>query len=203
MTCIVAYKEKNKVWMGGDRLGSSYAGCIVSGDPKIIKKKDMLIGVSGSFRLLQILHYLFEPPSHFPDWGNNYYMTGPFVDALRRLSKEKGYLEVHNGVESTDGSGALIAYRGEIWQLESDLQIRRDNAPYAACGSADMIALGVMHALHALRKNISDSSFLSSKNILLRALEAAEYHNPYVRKPFDFLELNCQPPPTSTGGLKK
>ena len=68
MTCIVALKDGNKVYLGGDGAASEEkTGLILQRiDPKVFRVGQFGIGFVDSFRMGQILQYSWTPPVYKP-----------------------------------------------------------------------------------------------------------------------------------------
>ena len=62
MTCIVAIKHDNEIWMGGDSAAFRDDERTNRADEKVFKNGDFLLGYSGSFRVGQLIRYAFNPP---------------------------------------------------------------------------------------------------------------------------------------------
>lgn len=62
MTCIVGVTHKGRVYMGGDSAGVSGLDLTVRKDQKVFRNGEFAIGFTSSFRMGQILQYVFFPP---------------------------------------------------------------------------------------------------------------------------------------------
>lgn len=146
MTCIIGLIEGNTMYMGGD---SAYVSGwhIRAGAPKVIRLGEMLIGVSGYPRAMQIVRYHLTVPAHPDDLDTESYMVTCFVPALREAFKEHGFAEVQYNQENYD-STLMVAYRGRLFEIESNFQLSYYREPYAAIGSGQSYALAAMSLLY-------------------------------------------------------
>lgn len=153
MTCIIGYIDKqNKImYMGGDSAGVSGLNIHVRSDVKVFKRKDMLIGYTSSFRMGQLLRFKLEIPV-CKDKDVYKYMCTDFIDAVRKCLKDNGYAEVSNNKENI--GTFLVAYKGRLFKVESDLQVGEHILPYDACGCGEEYALGAIRALENYSKEI-------------------------------------------------
>ena len=62
MTCIIGIEHGGKVYMGGDSAGTIGWTSRPLSIPKVFKKQNMLIGVSGTMRETQLLQYELSLP---------------------------------------------------------------------------------------------------------------------------------------------
>lgn len=150
MTCIIAYKYNNKVYMAGDSAGVSGHDIRTRRDPKVFKNKDMVFGFTTSFRMGQILMNMKLPHVKKDNLAVNegeeyWYMTGPFIDAVIEEFKKKGYAKEKESQVS--GGTFLVGWRGEIYFVDSDFQVGMVNDEFDCCGCGENYALGAIEAL--------------------------------------------------------
>jgi ATP-dependent protease HslVU (ClpYQ) peptidase subunit len=180
MTCVIALKLGNgRVLMGADSAGVAGHSLMTRVDPKIYKVGKMLIGFTTSFRMGQLLRYGLTPPKHHDDVPIERYMATEFVDAVRTCLKSGGYAKKENEVEQA--GTFLVAYRGRIFQIESDYQVGEANDPFAAVGCGSDIALGSLYTSSAVTHDPMER--------VTAALDAAARFSAGVRGPFVFEEL--------------
>lgn len=180
MTCIVGIERAGKVYLGADRAGCNSWTCVDAGVSKVFENGPIIAGYSGSFRFGQLLEHAFEVPKQPPDMEVMRYLCVDFIDALRKTMKAKGLAEVENNVEEIRGS-ALIGYRGALYELDADLQIRPQRI--ASVGSGYIAALGVLHHL------VSVSPRMKPERVLEHALVAAAAITGTVSGPFNFVSM--------------
>ena len=182
MTCIVGLVQEGKAYVGGDAAGSSSSGQVtMRTDPKVILRDDYLFGFTSSFRMGDILEFRVPVPKERPAGVSlrKHLVTNWVDDHLRRVFEKLGYLYKDKNVES--GGTFVVAHKGELCVIYDDFQVGTPIEGYASVGSGCSYALGALHAL----RNIKDVSGLQR---VTYALEAASYHNAYVRPPFTILE---------------
>lgn len=179
MTCIVALREQDVIYMGADSAGVSSWSLAQRVDPKIYRVGQMLIGFTSSFRMGQLLGYSLSLPEHQPDMPVERYMATVFVDAVRACLKNGGWAENEKGQEK--GGQFLAAYRGRIFEVWSDYQVAERSEPYAAAGCGVDLALGSLYTSAHLQSD--------PRARVTLALEAAEAFSAGVRGPFRIEEL--------------
>ena len=69
MTCVIGIVDNGKVWMGGDSaaIDSEEETITLRKDPKVFRNEDFLIGFAGTYRLGQLIQYMFNCPYRKPD----------------------------------------------------------------------------------------------------------------------------------------
>lgn len=187
MTCIIGLAQDDTLYMGADSAATGGWEITTQRQPKIFRAGDLLIGVSGYPRMLQILKYRFAPPAHTPEKDDMHYMAVDFVDAARQAFKDAGYAQKENEQERTD-SLVLIGYRGHFYTLERNYQIIDSVRDYATIGSGDSYALGALHATVGL----------GPLDRIRLALEAAAEYSTSVRGPFVYLMHTLEHAETAT-----
>jgi hypothetical protein len=190
MTCVVAWLEEKsgKVHMGVDSAGSGWNCIHTRKDPKLFRVKtkagrgapgeELLIGVSGSFRLMQLLQFHLKLPGRKRDQDPYEYIVREFIPAVRETTASGGFRKDKAGQESMDETCFLVAIGGRVFQVWSDFQVDEREEPFNATGSGSFYALGAMHVL-------SEQELLPEQR-LQRALDAASHYTPTVRGPFTF-----------------
>lgn len=176
MTCIAASKALDgTIWMGGDSAASCAGSgrLIIRNDTKVFEKGEFLIGYTTSFRMGQLLKYQLRVGEQTVR-DDLEFMSTSFIEAVRKVLKAGGFTKVEN--EQEEGGAFLVGYRGTIYFVESDFQVGVNKCDYAACGSGEEFAMGVMHCL--------SGQMVTGEKAVLAALQAAECHNAYVRAPF-------------------
>jgi ATP-dependent protease HslVU (ClpYQ) peptidase subunit len=172
VTCIVGFVEGDTVWMGGDSAGVAGLTLTVRADAKVFRNGPMLFGFTTSFRMGQLLRYALKVPDHDPRVEVDKFMATTFIDAVRECLKSNGWASKRH--ESEEGGTFLVAYRSQLFQVESDYQVGRHWDGYAAVGCGQDVAHGALFA---------SPHRLGADRIEL-ALEAAERHSAGVRRPF-------------------
>jgi hypothetical protein len=167
--------------MGGDSAGSNDAfNLMIRKDPKVGIVEDYIIGFTSSFRMGQILLNAWEPPSWDKESQPDLYkfMVKDFIDALRKLFADSGYLRKENEVQS--GGTFLVGCHGRLFTIFNDFQVAESLDNYASVGCGFDIALGSM---------FTSSGYGNPQERVSVALEAAGTFSAGVRGPFTILTL--------------
>ncbi len=174
MTCIVALKHEDKVYMAGDR-GASDDGVILSLDSsKVWKTGPYLIGYAGSMDGERMKHNFKPTAPNIKDTDR--FMQTKFVKELRDFYNDF-WVDT-----SKDGEFSLIiGIRGEIYEHSSgDMSLSKYSLPYVAIGSGSEYAYGVLYATDK-QKN--------ARNRVNQAVSAAIKFNPSCMGPVDIISL--------------
>jgi ATP-dependent protease HslVU (ClpYQ) peptidase subunit len=175
LTCIVGLVEGNAIWMGGDSASSDRSGdLVIRADQKVFRTGAMLIGFAGSFRVGQVLRYVFEPPKHPRSCECHRYMVAHFVEALRETLKAAGAAVKENNAEWMDGAAFIVGYRGRLFLVDDDFQVAEAVDGFTAVGCGSSYALGALCV----------SQGVAPRKRLRTALEASERYHAGVRRPF-------------------
>jgi ATP-dependent protease HslVU (ClpYQ) peptidase subunit len=177
MTCIVGIvdKEQKNVIIGADSAGStSNMKISIRKDAKVFKNGDFLIGCTTSFRMAQLLNFSFEPPK-IGKKDIYSYMCTDFIDAVRNCFKEGGFLQ-----KDTDGDEKggmfLVGYKNRLFRIENDFQVAENLNGIDSVGGGSDFALGALFSL--------SEQNLTAENKVLKSLEASEFFNGAVCRPF-------------------
>ncbi len=176
MTCIVGLKTKDSLYIGADNAGCSMMHKSFRGDKKVFKKDGMLIGFTSSYRMGNLLQYKLSLPGFIEGKETDEYMCSDFIEAVRSLFISSGFAEKENNVEL--GGTFIVGFKGNLYVIGDDFQIAKPADDYCSCGSGMYYALGSLY-------NTKD--WTDPKARITRALETAEYFNPFVRGPFEIL----------------
>lgn len=159
MTVIVGITDGDKVYMGSDSMISGENDKQSLKTPKIIKKEcikgcgiedevnNMLIGVCGTLRGLQLLQYQWESPIQSQDQIDENYIYVSVLNSIRSLFIEHGSGVILDN-QDQQPDYFLIGYKEHLYLLESNYQIYEVDKPYAAIGSGAHYALGTLHLLY-------------------------------------------------------
>lgn len=187
MTCIVALVHDGKPYFAGDSLVvnipkeyNSYASQTVRKEPKIWTKDGMFFGANGSVRMLQLLRYVMEIPTHPSDQSKIEYLVTSFVPKLQDTLEEghkKGY--------DLDGN-ILLALGGELFTIGREFQVCDTVDGYDSVGTAADVAIGSLHTTERLNLPPQERLFL--------ALKSAEYHTCAVSEPFTYITSGMDQP---------
>lgn len=175
MTCVVAIKDGNSVYMGSD-------SCVMSGnhlerlkERKICQKGPYLIGNAGTWRSVQVLQFANLPLA--PKCNLLRFMCTDFVDAVRKAFKDAGVLEVSK--EDTTESGntsALIAVHGRVFMMGTGFSICEMPEHFTAIGSGKYYAFGSLET--------SRGNGMAPEDRVKVALKVASKYADGVRGPY-------------------
>ncbi len=181
MTAIAAVSVRGTVYMGGDHaaVGDSHYLELVA-TPKVFEVGDLVLGYTSSFRMGHALQHRLALPDGLPDGHDltelDRWMAVPFMDAVRQVMRDAGYLRKESDRET--GGLFLCGVRGQIYTCDEDFHAHRHLAPYAACGSGVSACLGALWLAH--RRIFPEDP----AQVVRDALEAAEACIATVRGPF-------------------
>jgi len=124
MTTLVAYQKKDWAVLGCDSRSAGDDGkYIIPKTAKIVDNNGILVGVYGSERVANIVHYGFKFPK--PRKGQNLYefMSATFIPKLREEFVRHG-VDFTKDEESIKGSqfdgGLILAIKGQLFAVASD-----------------------------------------------------------------------------------
>ncbi len=177
MTCIVGIEQDGVVYMGGDSAAVGGWQGMSTSIPKVFRVGGLLFGYTSSFRMGQIIQHHLTPPAH--DDGNSpiEYLVKQLIPEIRRLFSAHGYMG--KDAERENGGVFLVGYRGELYRVDADFQVIRYCSGFAAVGSGEEYALGVL--FHTAGDKPLDR--------MRDALKAAEFFCIGVMGPFVFETL--------------
>lgn len=171
MTCIVGVVKGSTVTIGADSAGVDGWEVTSRSDSKVFLRGDYLVGFTTSFRMGQLIRYVFEPPA--PDDRDQLeFMVMAFIPALRTCLEAGGFGKVEHGVAT--GGGFLVGVRGRLFEVGQDYQVGESHHGYGAVGSGSSVALGALAV----------TARYEPEKRVRAALEAAQRHNMGVRGPF-------------------
>lgn len=187
MTCVVALRHEGVIYMGCDSAGvGGWYSRQNRVDPKIYRVGEMLIGFTTSFRMGQLLGYSLTAPHHHPDVPIEKYMATTFVDAVRACLKAGGWASKDKEVEI--GGNFLVAYKGRIFEIQSDYQVAEGHEAYNAVGCGQDLALGSFYTSDLSVLGTGDQAELARIRVRT-ALAAAAAFSAGVHPPFRIEEL--------------
>jgi ATP-dependent protease HslVU (ClpYQ) peptidase subunit len=177
VTCIVGIEHDGHVYIGGDSAGTAGTSQIIRADEKVFINDGAIMGFTSSFRMGQLLRYALTIPEQSTKKGDMKFLVTDFIDAVRALMKDKGWLEKDKERESI--GAFLLGYRGKLYAIWNDLQVECVTTGYNAVGCGMDLALGSLH---------STQTWADPEARIRAALEAAEAYSAGVRRPFVILK---------------
>lgn len=172
MTCIVAIKDKGKVFIGCDSAGTGGVDLQIRKDPKIYINGPFMIGFTSSFRMGQILGHSLRVQDQKKQQTTQEFMRTTFIDAVRHCLSQGGFMQKSNEVET--GGTFIVSYKKKIFVIYDDFQVAEMVENFAAIGCGQDIANGSL---------FSTKGKAPIERIRL-ALKAAEAFSAGVRGPF-------------------
>jgi ATP-dependent protease HslVU (ClpYQ) peptidase subunit len=172
MTCVVGLVSRDRVYIGVDSAAVSGWTRRESELCKGFRRGPFLIGYTTSFRMGQLLEHHLDVPKQRAGQSDMSYMVTEFIEAARKLFKEKGFTKVEANKER--GGQFLVGYQGCLYSIENDFQVGKMSDGYDSVGSGSDFALGAMASLPKL----------SPTRRIRRALEIAAHFNMGVCAPF-------------------
>jgi ATP-dependent protease HslVU (ClpYQ) peptidase subunit len=173
MTCIVGIAQQGKIFMGADSAASTGDSARIRKESKIIRGRNMLVGVSGAGVLTDIIEYNLGKPLCHKNIEARKYLCAEFVPLLRQTL---AVFEIADDGASFDGE-ILVGLQGRMFTIQGDYQVGELYQEYTAIGSGQDYAMGSLH---------STASCKCPLKRLTKALRAsAEFCNT-VRAPFSF-----------------
>ena len=182
MSCVVALVDNGEIYMGADSFCADGTTFYPVADQKIFTKKGFLIGCSGKFRVIHLIHHTLILPDFQSGQSLEQYLNTNFVDAVRDCLRKAGSLKNESGIETTDAV-MLVGHEGRLFVVDEDFNVSEISSDFFSIGNGQDAALG---ALYALKRNTS----LSPLACIQQALEAAEKFTINVRSPFIVLKMD-------------
>lgn len=183
MTCIVGLVDSGKVYLGADSFGGSEHRRVIRADEKVFSVGEFLFGYTSSFRMGQLLRFSLAVPEQPAGMDDFHFLVTTFIQAVRDCLKAGGYAKKKDEEESA--GQFIFAYRGGLYEVDSDYQVGISVQPYVAVGAGAEFALGALYALDGLG--------YSPEMIISTALQAAAEHCAYVAEPFLIKSLEWTP----------
>lgn len=124
MTVILAARNSNHVSIAGD-CGAFEDSSLVfaSAIPKVWRVGDYLLGVAGSFRIMEIARR---------------------INVGEPIALRNALLEINPGVQDWS---ILVASVAGIWEIQDDYSVVELKEPYGSVGVGNQIAVGAMAVL--------------------------------------------------------
>lgn len=179
MTCIVAVKEKGKIYLGGDSCGVSGLDYSIRKDKKVFKNGEMVFGFTSSFRMGQILQYSYTLPKHPSKMSDFRYLCSTFITSIIDVFTEHKYIKNPGAV--VEGGIFIIGYRGNLYKCWQDFQVELVYEDYLACGCGESYALGALRVMEKTKTH--------PRKKVEKALKVAESFSAGVKAPFNIVTL--------------
>lgn len=191
MTCVVAIKyqnedNKNKIIFGADSAISSYRKVSeASKVNKIIKKEDVLIGVTGALRFLNLIEHEFCINLNCFGFNSNNlegYIVKHFVCDLKNFLTTQEFFdkEKHKMREGYEFK-LIVACYDHLYQIESDFSVIEIDK-YVSIGSGSDFAMGYLYS----KKNENINNEEMAKVFIEEAIKCAAYYDFFVNDKIQF-----------------
>jgi len=161
VTTIAAWKDKTQVWMAGDSGAFDGSTVIISAEPKVWVTSSSLIGVAGSFRIMDILRYANVGEPH----------------AVRDYLLSKA---TDSGFPQSDWS-VLVADHTGVYEIGEDFSLLKSKENYGATGAGAETAFGALYALEKVE--------IDPKRRLEIVVNATIQHTTNARPPIKVVSL--------------
>jgi 20S proteasome alpha/beta subunit len=148
VTCVVGVRGRRGVLLAGDSQISTDTTKRQIKQPKTYQLSELLaIAYCGSGRLGQILTFHLEELDD-PPLGRDEerWIVRDFVPFLRDATEQAGHLHIRHNVEHLGDSAFLLAVRGRLFTVDSDLGVNEERLAYSSLGSGEDVAIGAMRA---------------------------------------------------------
>jgi ATP-dependent protease HslVU (ClpYQ) peptidase subunit len=177
MTCIVGVKTSQGIFIGGDSASTNDSGLqTILASHKVFfigeEGNRMLLGCTTSCRMMQLLHYELQLPPYEDGIDVEEYLVTVFINAVRDCLKTGGFAKKEDDKE--EGGNFLVGFQDRLFEVQDDYQVSEPINGYEAVGSGAQCALGALYV----------TPHLPPEQRIEQALQAAAYHNAYVRPPF-------------------
>jgi ATP-dependent protease HslVU (ClpYQ) peptidase subunit len=180
MTCIIGYKDKENVYMGGDRCISDTNSKDSNFHSKVFKKYNILFGFCGCLRIPQLIKYKFSPPDLKVGQDLDEYIYTDFIDTLINLLESNKSSYSNDNVASMDNETTIMVGIGnKLFCIEDNYQIIESSNNYYAIGNGREHAIGCLYGI--------DNTKLTIEKKILKALECSAEFSVGVRGPFDII----------------
>lgn len=149
MTLIIAIKDKSGISIGGDRLGSNLWTWSEMIDEKVFSVGDIIFGICGSFRVMNILQYHFTAPERGSKVDAKTYMYKYVLEEIKKLFNEKNISEVEKNLH--DSYPVLIGYEWDIYLMQQDFSMLQHDRDFMTIWSGSEVANGYLEASYSLK----------------------------------------------------
>jgi ATP-dependent protease HslVU (ClpYQ) peptidase subunit len=148
MTTIIGVEYANRCVVLGDSR--------IVGDSKIYSHPDMvkvvtngnfIIGAAGDVRALQVILHTWKPPVAVAKDKENIFqfMISKVVPSLKQQLNNYGLLDTKSPDKDFE-LYVLIAFNGNIFEIDSDFAVSRSDSGYYGIGTGGDYALGALYA---------------------------------------------------------
>jgi ATP-dependent protease HslVU (ClpYQ) peptidase subunit len=185
MTCIVALKAEDRVYMGADT-------CVSKGDEirsifgvKIFKKGKFLFGCSGDVAETQVIQNDLDIySSDFEKKSIFKYITKSLRNKIKDVLKENDCLMESASKKTYMSMDMLIGYKNRLFLVDDEFAFMEiTENEYDVVGSGRKYALGAMEALLHSKECLG----YGYEELILKSLEISQKYCNNVKAPFEVL----------------
>lgn len=159
---------------------------MATGISKIAQIGNVLIGVAGDIRAINLINYSFQPPQPTPALKGkklDEFVTNKFVPSLRECFDTNGYSPPPR--ESSQhlaehGSEMLVIINRTIYQIENNYAWSIDSSGVYSIGTGTQYALGALSALMPPRP----FSLAVAKKHAMKAMSITAKYDPHTGPPY-------------------
>jgi ATP-dependent protease HslVU (ClpYQ) peptidase subunit len=159
---------------------------LATGISKIAQIGNILVGVAGDLRAINLINYSFQPPQPAPGLKGkklDEFVTNKFTPALRECFDANGYSPPPREASqhlAEHGSEMLVVVNRTIYQIENDYAWSIDSSGMYSIGSGLQYALGSLSALMPPRP----FSLAVAKKHVLKAMSITAKYDPHTGPPY-------------------
>lgn len=117
---------------------------------KIVDTGNFIIGAAGDVRALQVVIHTWKPPILLAKDRNNLFafMIAKVVPSLKQLLTDSGILDSKSSddKDSDFELQLIIAVNGQLFEIDSDFAVSRNESGYYGIGSGGDYALGALYS---------------------------------------------------------
>lgn len=182
MTCIVGIKDGSRIYLAGDKLGSSPLLKRNYRHSKVFFAGEFLVGTCGSYRLGQLLKNRLSEISLKNEFGNPMeILVNIVVPEIQKIYEDNNIsnsARVGNLIKIEEDSCQLIVgFRKRLFEIVSDLSVLEALDDFTAVGFGCQYALG----------SLNETKELSPEKRIEKAFKTAFKYNPFVSGEFDII----------------
>src|SRR3990167_10695397 len=176
MTIVAGLKTPKGTFIGADSFaGTANSFALLQPYGKLLRlTSQLVVGLAGSPICTQVLRTVTLSPQ-YQDQSDEQYLQMFFGDTFRKALRAAGALKVVDEQQRMASTELVIGYKTELYKLDSNFFLLKAESSYAITGAGYSWAEGVLDVLPVS---------LSPTKRLLRAMEVAGNHSPWVRGPF-------------------
>jgi hypothetical protein len=149
-----------EVYLASDSCASDGNETIESyGNEKVFRNGDFVMGVTGSFRIMNILKYIFVHRSYDEEeWDSSFdYMVRSFVPSLMKCLRSNKALIDDKFVKSMDSS-ILVGFKNNLFVIDTDFHVGTYSWTKFICvGTAAPAAQGALMTCFYENKDVMES----------------------------------------------